>query len=180
MFDKIGFLLGYIKLYIYKIAYGNKLKFTKRIRFMPSSKIRIEGNGSLVLGDNFRSRYNVLIKVEDGASIKIGDNVFINDNSCIVSKEGITIGSDTLIGNGVQIYDHDHIFGTDVKVSDSGFYVKKISIGTNVWLGLNSVILAGAKINDNVVVAAGTLIKREIFTNRLVLDKKEKIEKELK
>ena len=85
MFDKIGFILGYIKLVIYKIAYGRQLQINWNIRFMPSSKIRIGKNAVLKMWSNFSSRYSLLIKVNEGATVSIGNNVFINHNSSIVS-----------------------------------------------------------------------------------------------
>lgn len=179
MFDKIGFLIGYIKLIMYKICYGKRLKFHWKVRFMPSSKIRIGKHGKICLGNNFRSRYNCLLKVGEEGEIYIDENVFINDNSTIVSRECVKIGRDTVIASGVMIYDHNHVYGKGTKVANSGFLTDRIIIGDNVWIGLNSVLLKGVSIGNNSVIAAGTVVKKDIEGNELVYDKKNQIKKEL-
>lgn len=177
MFDKIGFAIGYIKLMMYKLYYGRRLEFQWKIRFMPSSKIRIGKHGKIHLGNDFRSRYNCLLKAGDHGEIYIDDHVFINDNSTIVSRASVEIGKDTVVASGVMIYDHNHKYGKDVKVADSGFATGKIVIGENVWIGLNSVILSGICIGDNTVIAAGTVVKEDVSGNELVYDRREQIQK---
>lgn len=173
MFEKIGYVFGYLKLFIYKIYYGRRLVFSGRVRFMPSCKIIIGKNGKLILGENFSCRTGVIFKVADGAVIDVGSNVFINYNSIIVSRERIEIGRDTIIASDVSMYDHNHLYGGEVKVMESGHKVNPIRIGSNVWIGANSLVLAGVTIGDNVVVAAGTVVNKNVSNNSLIYSKQE-------
>jgi maltose O-acetyltransferase len=44
---------------------------------------------------------------------------------------------------------------------------KEIIIGSNVWIGVNSIILAGVEIGDNSIVAAGSVVTKNINHNEL-------------
>ena len=45
---------------------------------------------------------------------------------------------------------------------------KDIFIGNNVWIGANSILVSGAKINDGAVVAAGSVVTKEVPANAIV------------
>jgi acetyltransferase-like isoleucine patch superfamily enzyme len=48
----------------------------------------------------------------------------------------------------------------NVPLEDQGHTSKGIRIGSNVWIGANSVILDGSVIGDNTIVAAGSVVNR--------------------
>lgn len=173
MFEKIGYMLGYIKLLIYKIYYGKRLTLSKKMRVMPSIKIYIEKNAQITLGHNFSCRSGVVLRASEGAMINVGERVFVNYNSIIVAKNKITIGDGTVIASGVNIYDHNHVYGKNIAIRESGYFGRDIFIGKNVWCGANSIILAGSQLGDNVVVAAGTIINKTIDNDNLVYNKRE-------
>ena len=114
--------------------------------FGKKSNIRIRGR--LATGKN------VLIEA-NGGQIEIGKNVFINRNSTIVSHEKILLNDGVTIGPNTVIYDHDH----DGK---GGYNTKSITIGKNVWIGANCTILKGVNIGDNSIIAAGSIITKDI------------------
>lgn len=123
-----------------KLLYGNKIKFTEGIRI----------------------RKNCTFEVEDGGTIKIGKNVFFNNNCSIVSRSKVVIGDDTLIGENVKIYDHNHKFNRKNKVAKQGFSVGDITIGKNCWIASNVTILKGVHIGDNSVIGAGVVLNQNI------------------
>ena len=52
------------------------------------------------------------------------------------------------------------------------FRTESIEIGSNVWIGANSVILKGSRIGDNVVVAAGSIVKGEVPSGTVLIQKR--------
>ena len=75
-----------------------------------------------------------------------------------------------------MIFDHDHDYKNDMKK----FIRKEITIGNNVWIGANTIILKGVKIGDNVVIAAGSIINKNLDSNSMFYQKKEEKIVELK
>ena len=98
----------------------------------------------------------------------------MNDNCNINCANKISIGSYTKIAPNVSINDHDHNY----KGVEGGNLIKgEVIIGKNVWIGSNSVILRGTVIEDNAVVAAGSVVKGHVPKDSLFLNKRENITK---
>lgn len=70
------------------------------------------------------------------------------------NPKGIHIGSNTVITTGVVILTHDYVSGDGVR--------KDTFIGNNVFIGVNSIIIAGIRINDNVIIAAGSVVTKDV------------------
>lgn len=102
-----------------------------------------------------------------GAQLSLGAKTYVNRNSCIVSKESISIGEHVDIGPNVCIYDHDHN-----PKSETGFVTAPIVIGNRVWIGAGSIILKGVTIGENAVIAAGSVITHDIPANSIVYQKR--------
>lgn len=130
--------------------------------------------------------FNKRIKIEKGVTIRrgvifraisgrieIGNNCFFNNYCSINSLKKISIGDDCIFGEGVKIYDHNHIYGKNVTTSKSGYNVDEIKIKNNVWIGSNVTILKGVTIGNNVVIGANSLIYKDVPDNSLVLNNNE-------
>ncbi|WP_309859841.1 acyltransferase [Bacillus sp. SLBN-46] len=115
-------------------------------------------------------RKNASIRIDFTGVLKIGNNVFINDNCTINCVNKITIGKNTKIAPNVCINDHDHNY----KKNTSDHLVRgEVTIGQNVWIGSNVVILRNTHIGDNVVIAAGSVVKGIVPPNTIFLNKRE-------
>ena len=168
-------IASYIKLLTYKAIYLSKLKFKRLITCYlgTGSKVIINDiDASIKIGENFKCRDYVRIKCTKG-NISIGDNVFLNNLCSINCRNKIDIGDNCIFGEGVKIYDHDHVYKTDSLIRESGFIEKGVAIGKNVWIGSNSIILKGVTIGDNIVIAAGTIVKKDIESGKLMYNKNE-------
>lgn len=111
------------------------------------------------------------------ARLIIHENVFFN-NYCSINCLGtIEIGENTIFGEGVKIYDHNHIYNYDdnqqLTVERNNFTIGKIKIGKNCWIGSNVIILNDVEIGDNVIIGAGNLIYKSIAANTLIRVKME-------
>lgn len=101
------------------------------------------------------------ISVRDGGQLKLGSG-YINNNCEIRCREKITIGENVAIGPNVIIRDNDehHIAGSPA--------TKPICIGNHVWIGARCMILKGVTIGDGSVVAAGSIVTKDVPPNCLV------------
>lgn len=168
LFEYISLIFGIFKIIVYKIIYPKRITYNNIPRVNSSLKIAIKKGSKLKLGKSFRSRNNVSIRIYNNGLVNIGNNCFFNDGCSVNCQENIEIGNNTIFGQNVMIFDHDH----DYKHNINDFVRKKVKIGNNVWIGANCVILKGVTIGDNVVIAAGTIISKDIPSNTLSLCKK--------
>ncbi len=162
-----------IKFSIIKLVRWKEFSFSCPIqRFSPSTNINIHKRSRMVLGKRLRAHTGARLAVTSNAILTIGDNTAINYNCIFVARKKIEIGKNCTFGPNVVIYDHDHDFrGSDIMNGDR-FTEKEIYIGNNVWVGANSIILKGAKIGDNSVIAAGTVVMGEVPENSVGYNKK--------
>ncbi|MBS6956410.1 MAG: acyltransferase [Enterocloster asparagiformis] len=129
---------------------------------------------NIALGHNFNFRSGFVMNYAREARITIGDNNFFNNWCSLNVQYKLKIGDNCIFGEGVKIYDHNHKFNkANVPVFEQGFSCKCVEIGNNCWIGSNVIILAGAKIGDNVVIGAGCTIDRTIESNRIVRNRQE-------
>ncbi len=100
-----------------------------------------------------------------GKNINIGKNVFINSCCCFQDQGGITIGDGALIGHKVVMATLNHDFMPERR---GDTIPKPIVIGKNVWIGSNSTILGGVTIGDNSIIAAGSLVNKDVPPDMVV------------
>jgi acetyltransferase-like isoleucine patch superfamily enzyme len=101
--------------------------------------------------------------VNQNATLEIGSG-YTNDNAEINCFHSIKIGNDVAISKGVVIRDSDnHIINGN---NDS--VAKPIIIGNHVWVGLNAIILKGVIIGDGSIIAAGSVVTRDVPERCLV------------
>lgn len=89
------------------------------------------------------------------------------------------IGSNSIFGENVKIYDHNHRFNMPNRlIKNSGYSYGSVSIGSNCWIGSNVILLKGAEIGNNCVIGAGCVIDSKIPSNSIVTNTRElKIQK---
>ena len=108
------------------------------------------------------------IHVDYGVNIFIGDRVFINYGCVLLDVCRIDIGTGTQIGPAVQIVTADH--PRDAAKRAAGLEMgKPISIGENVWIGAQAVILPGITIGADAIVGAGSIVTRDVLSKETVV-----------
>mgnify|MGYP002555963393 FL=1 len=101
-----------------------------------------------------------------GSHIEVGENFIANYNLTILDVARVKIGRNVMIAPNVSIYTAGHPLHPDSR--NSGYeYGIPITIGDNVWIGGNSVILPGVTIGSNVVIRAGSVVTKDIPDNRV-------------
>jgi maltose O-acetyltransferase len=94
-----------------------------------------------------------------GGHLEVGDNVFINYGSSLVSSAHLKIGDDCLIGTHVMVMDCDFHRVEDKAWDTTG---QPIVLEDRVWLGNRSMVLKGVRIGHDSVVAAGSVVTRDV------------------
>lgn len=110
-----------------------------------------------------------------GVWIAPGRNLIIHANAdlalgvIITTSGGVEIGARTLIGYRTQILSSNHKIpsGKD-KIFNSGHSNQKITIGNDVWIGANCLILPGVNIGEGAVVAGGSVVTKDVEAYAIV------------
>lgn len=100
-----------------------------------------------------------------GKNIKIGKNVFINSGCRFQDQGGITIGDGSLIGHNVVLATINHDYNPKKR---GMMYLKPIVLEENSWIGSNATILPGITIGENSIVAAGSVVTKDVPANTIV------------
>lgn len=128
-------------------------------------EIRKEEQSNCYIDIGLSVRKNVIFNITSNGLLLIKRNVFMNDNVMVNCKEKIEIGENTIIGQNVMIYDHDHNYESlNFKTS---YKTAPIIIGNNVWIGCGVIILKGITIGDCAVIAAGSIVTKSIPENTI-------------
>jgi acetyltransferase-like isoleucine patch superfamily enzyme len=101
-----------------------------------------------------------------GDEIRVGRNVFINQNCTFYDLGGLDIGDDVMIGPNVSIITTGHPL--DPSQRRSMTIGKRIVIERNVWIATGATIIGGVTVGENSVVAAGSVVTKDVPPNSLV------------
>lgn len=124
--------------------------------------VETAGRVRLELGDHCRLGRRVFLETCEAGVIRVGANVRINAGAFIVAYSEISIGRDTLIGEYVSIRDADHGLALDRPIREQPHTASPIRIGEGVWIGRGAVVLKGITIGDGAVVAANSVVTRDV------------------
>jgi acetyltransferase-like isoleucine patch superfamily enzyme len=166
-------IIRYLKLKIEsllsKIRIVSCYYFFKSKSVVIGNNLRIRGgNGKHSFGDNLVLYDNVIFECHsEGATIKTGKNCVFSFGVILSCSINIEMGSDVWVGEYTSIRDSSHQFSIEHPLSQTNDKKMPIKIGSNVWIGKNALILPGVVIGDNVIIAAGSVVKGECISNSL-------------
>jgi maltose O-acetyltransferase len=101
-------------------------------------------------------------KLTDPQNIFIGRHCHINHLTCIQPGTAkIRIGDNLLCGPGTMLFATNYDLGAEV-LATSAMVPGDITIGNDVWLGAGVIVTAGVRIGDRAVVAAGSVVTRDV------------------
>lgn len=97
---------------------------------------------------------------------KVGENVWVGPQVILDSTGGLEIGNHVDISSGVMIFTHSTHLA--VLAEDKSLVQREpVRIGSNVYIGSRAVIMPGVSIGDRVVVGAGSLVTKDIGSDRV-------------
>ncbi len=102
-----------------------------------------------------------------GLHISVGDRFLTNYNVTILDIAPVTVGNDVMIGPNTLISTVNHPLDPLGRRKHLGI-AKPVTIGSDVWLGGNVVVLPGVTIGNNVIVAAGAVVTKDVPDNCIV------------
>lgn len=101
-----------------------------------------------------------------GLEISVGRNVFVNQNCTFYDLGGLAIADDVMIGPNVSIITSSHPI--DPSRRRDSVIAKPVVIERNVWIAAGATIIGGVTVGENAVVAAGSVVTRDVPPNTLV------------
>ena len=137
-------------------------RLTQKLNTMDRSDF--EGISAVVkelLGKSEGAFVNPPFYCDYGFNIEVGKNLFCNYNCTIIDVGKVVIGDNCQIAPNVAIYTAGHPVHPAARNTTYEYGID-ITIGNNVWIGGNTVILPGVHIGDNVVIGAGSVVTKDI------------------
>ncbi len=112
-----------------------------------------------LFGDNLGENSQIMAPIAGAAfdHIKIGNNVFINSNSLLMARGGITIEDDVMFAANVQLLSNNHD-----EYDRQVLTCKPIHIKKGAWIGAGASILPGVTIGKYAIVGAGAIVTRDV------------------
>lgn len=101
-----------------------------------------------------------------GPDIRIGRNVFINQNCTFYDLGGLSIADDVMIGPNVSLITSGHPLAPSQR--RDFVTARPIAIERNVWIAAGATVIGGVTVGENSVVAAGSVVTRDVPPNTLV------------
>ena len=101
-----------------------------------------------------------------GGNIRVGARVFINQNCTFYALAEIAIGDDVLIGPGVSLITSEHPVAPSKRRTH--LLGRPIAIGSGAWIAAGATVIGGVTVGENSVVAAGSVVTRDVPANVLV------------
>ena len=99
--------------------------------------------------------------------VVIGDHTRIGLHNTIIGP--VTIGNHVNLAQGITITALNHNFdNTDKRIDEQGVSTNPVSIGDDIWIGANAVVLPGVTIGHHSVVAAGAVVTKDVPPHSLV------------
>jgi acetyltransferase-like isoleucine patch superfamily enzyme len=155
--------VAYIRGYLYSL-----LHFERRSAICQLGRIRlVKEHGVISVGARSTLWPDVKLscvgRPARAARLKIGSHCSIGDRTEIHCGESVTIGDRVIIGWDCNILDRDYhsVHGTEEQTAS-------VHIGNRVWIGCRCIILKGVNIGEGAVVAAGSVVTKDVPARALV------------
>ncbi|KAA0207252.1 MAG: acyltransferase [Proteobacteria bacterium] len=117
-------------------------------------------NGSVI---GRRVTFYPYVWIANGRNLIIEDDVDLAIGVLISTPGGVRIGARTLIGYGTQILSTNHVVPSGGgPIFESGHQKAPVTIGRDVWIGAACIVLPGVSIGDGAVVAAGSIVTKDV------------------
>lgn len=125
--------------------------------------------GAVLEVDAFDVYAGSRINVNAGAKLSLGSG-YMNHECVIDCFDSISIGHHVVISERVVLRDSDNHTIKDLEAisSDESAGTAPIVVGDHVWIGMNVIVLKGVTIGEGAVVAAGSVVNKDVQPHCLV------------
>lgn len=126
-----------------------------------SSVLRMDPNSTIISDGSFDFSYGADIVLFENSCLRLGKNSYINCDSKIRCHKYIEIGDYCAISHDFTVMD------SDAHALNGNRNTNPVIIGNHVWIGTRVTILNGVTIGDNSIIAAGSLVTKDVPKNVL-------------
>lgn len=152
-----------------RVLHGRHLKTGRRFSIEEGAMIIALSKRGVVFGERctvgrfaYIAPSNPLLG-EPGEGLRVGDRSNIGPYSYIGCSGFIEIGSNVMMGPRVNLMSENHNFtNTETPMAQQGVTREFIKIEDDVWIGVNSTILAGVTIGRGAIIAAGSVVTKDV------------------
>lgn len=154
-----------------RVKVFNKKYITAGRNFNLDDSCEVNGlsKRSLIFGDNVTIGKFAMVRPTNqyggmvGEGLKIGDNSNIGPYGYVGCSGYIKIGSNVMISPRVSLFAENHNFeDITIPMKEQGVTRQEIIIEDDCWIASNSIILAGVKIGRGAIVAAGSVVTKDV------------------
>lgn len=122
----------------------------------------------IVLADGVVVREYAIIRAHRGKLV-VGVGSFIGSH-CILQGPNLIIGDNVMIAGGSRIFSSNHQYDDrSIPMIKAPEHSKGISIGSDVWIGTNTVILDGVSIGNHAIIGAGSIVTKNVDEGAIVV-----------
>jgi len=120
------------------------------------------GYGRLVLGRWVHIGDDTSLRAHEG-TLRIGDKCVFGRAGTVNCFLDVEFGAATMVADSVYVCDFDHVFSdVTVPIKDQGIVKSPVRIGPDVWVGVKSTVLRGVTVGAGSVLAAHTVVIRDV------------------
>ena len=134
-------------------SFNRALPFNAPKEYLLFKLLGIRHGRSIYIEPPFRCDY--------GKHIEIGDNFYANSGCIIIDVARVKIGDNVMFGPNVAVITAGHPIHHEIRNTKFEYGIP-VTIGDNVWIGANAVLLPGVHIGDNTVIGAGSVVTKDI------------------
>ena len=103
------------------------------------------------------------VHIKRPSRLRAGRRIGIGRGAVLHCSGGLEIGDDTFLGPNVSIFTDNHVFAdTDRPIHSPGNTLAPVMIGRDCWIGANAALLAGVRVGDGAVIAAGAVLNQDV------------------
>lgn len=125
-----------------------------------NARLDLNAGNKLIIGDRTIIENHVILNNGIG-DIEIGNNTMITSRGMILGP--VLIGNNVILGIGSQVLGLTHDYeNVEIPIKDQGVTGTKVVIEDDVWIGGNCVIIQGVKIGKRSLVAAGSVVTKDV------------------
>ena len=151
-----------------RIKFKSKIATGKSVTIGDYVQINALSKQGISIGNNVSILNNCIIECTGvirnlGEGLVIGNNVGIAQNGFIQVRGKVVIEDNVIFGPNVSIFSENHVFeNPDLPVNVQGESRKGVKIESGVWIGTRAVILDGVTVGKNSIVAAGSIVSKNV------------------
>ena len=153
--------------------------------FLVGKHVQISHAKHIRCGKNVTISRGVMIRPSSyygkdlGYGLEMGDNSSIGPYGYVGCSGKIVIGENVMFGPKCSLFAENHVFeDTNSTIKSQGVSQKGIVVEDDCWIGSNVTILDGVRIGKGSVIGAGTLISKDVPDNSIIMDRRDKVNKE--